>query len=89
MKTKPFHEAIVDALRNCQGPSGEVKDRLKVLGGLIIATEINEGHILIKKIFQKIAKPLGNEVVGSLLFQVTRKLDQEKSLLRPKKPRTN
>ena len=77
MKTKPFHESIVDAIENCTGPGEEARETLKVLGDLIISTKIIKDYHLIKNAFEKASNYWGEGRLSGLLLLVSEKLDAE------------
>jgi hypothetical protein len=77
MNTKPFHESICDAISNCTGPGEEARERLKVLGELLISTKIPKDHELISEKFKEAISYFGDGKMQDLLFQVFKKLKEE------------
>jgi hypothetical protein len=74
METKPFHESIIDAIKDCNQGSD-----LALLGSLILKTSIPKNHNEIAGSFN--AKTQGAfSMYYPLAFEIEKKLKSEKEL---------
>jgi hypothetical protein len=83
MNTKPFHESVVDAIKNCPGPREEALDTLGTIGNLIINTTIPANHENIWVEFKNAVEYWSDKGqtkdMRGLLFKVEVKLTEEKA----------
>lgn len=79
MNPKPFHESIIKAIHSCHGPEEEAREVLKVLGNLIISTQIPENHKNINQAYKEAAYYWGEESLGGLIDSVSKKLEAEQA----------